>query len=161
MFAQRKLGYNNSWHEVIEYTTLACLLYLLYNSRALRSRTAYILYGGIALVTAGNLLRYVRWSYTTEAQLLGLVLITIGYLLFFLRNTRHRWIDIVKLTWIVIALAAYLWFLLYLPGQKLMENLALITFWPLYLSVCYLEMRGDDQSLNEEDEEPELPEDIL
>ena len=148
------------WTRLFLLTGYMSLLYLFYNSRSLRSRKAPVLLFGVGLSMVALLFRIFHWPAAHELQTLSVIIILMGYLLFFIRNTSRKLPDILKLIWICSAGITYVSVLYKVPDPFRLEMISGILFWPMYLSVCISEALGHDQSV-EEPEKVEMPDDIL
>jgi hypothetical protein len=149
--------------DLINYSAYSCLIYLIYNSRSLRSKNAIIYLSGNLILIIGIFFKIMHWPYAHILLLFAPILIFIGYFIFFLKNTNKTWLDILKLCWIGIASVSIIWVLLKMPYPELIENISLFIIWPVYFGVAWYEAKGIDQSetLKIQEIENELPEDIL
>lgn len=148
------------WLNIMLFTEYLCILYLFNNSRSLKSRKAPLLLVGVGLSFIAILFRIMKWPGAFELQIASVAMITFGYLLFFANHTRQRLPDIFKLAWVVSAAFSLLWTLFRMPDPFKVELISGLLFWPMYISVCISEARGNDQSV-EEEVENELPEDVI
>jgi hypothetical protein len=153
---------NFSLENLISYSEYVCLLYLIYNSRSLKSKNAIIYLVGNFILIIGILFKIMHWPYNNELLLVSPILIFAGYLLFFYKHTNQNWLDILKLSWIGISSMSIIWFTLKLPNPYLIEHLNSFLFWPIYIGVAWFEAKGNDQSIEINSElENNMPEDIL
>lgn len=152
-----------SWEDLINYSAYSCLLYLIYNSRSIRSKNAPIYLIGNFLFIVGIFLKIMHWPYSHELMIVSLLIIFAGYIIFFYKHTAQNWLDILKLSWIGISALTIIWVLLKLPYPYIVENITLFIFWPIYFGVAWYEAKGIDQSIELQNNklEAELPEDIL
>lgn len=149
--------------DLINYSAYSCLLYLIYNSRSLRSKNASIYLSGNLILIIGIFFKVMHWPYANVLLMFAPVLIFTGYFIFFLKNTNKIWLDALKLCWIGIASVSIIWVLLKMPYPELIENISLFIIWPIYFGVAWFEARGIDQSeiIKNQEIENELPEDVL
>jgi len=159
LIIQHKLSWNNQ----INYTGYSCLLYLIYNSRSIRSKNAFIFMAGNLLFILGIFFKIMHWPYANELMIAAPVIIFAGYLIFFYKHTTQNWLDILKLSWIGTSAITIIWVLLKLPYPNVIETITLYIFWPVYFGVAFYESKGIDQSIEIKNEEleNELPDDIL
>lgn len=151
-----------NFEDLITYSTYSCLLYLIYNSRSLRSKNSIIYLAGNLILIIGIIFKIMHWPFADALLILAPFIIISGYLIFFFKNTNKTWLDILKLCWIFIASGNILWVLLKMPSPELIENISLFIIWPIYFGVAWYEARGIDQSeTTNQESENELPEDVL
>lgn len=147
----------DSW---IEYTEWMLLLYLSYNSRALRSKQALPLYFSILALGTGLLFKFLHWPFAFELLAFGTAATALAYTYFHIRISDKKPLDFLKLFWVYFFLLSRLLALFHyvLPGVIHYVSPVLIAV--IYIWVCNLELKGLDQSQPPE-ESKELPEDIL
>lgn len=159
-FWQHLQGIHDIW-QTLGHASWVCMLYLFYNSRAIRSKNSLLLFIGLTILMVGLMFRFFNWMYSYEIILLSAVFILTGYTLFVIRRTRRTWLDLLKLLWVSSTGLSFLWYMLRLPYVYYAELLPTALIWPLYLAVCTAEAMGYDQSEEVLPEEAGQPDDIL
>jgi hypothetical protein len=157
------IGRRFNLSDLITYSTYSCLLYLIYNSRSLRSKNEIIYLSGNLILIIGIFFKIMHWPFADALLMFAPFVIILGYFIFFYKNTNKTWLDILKLCWISIASGSIVWVILKMPFPELIENITIYMVWPIYFGVAWYEWRGLDQSETTKIQETEnnLPEDVL
>jgi len=163
VFFWLNLEHRFNFEDLVNYTAYSCLLYLIYNSRSLRSKKSFIFIAGNLLFIISIFFKIMHWPYVNELMILASLIIFAGYLIFFNKNTSRNWLDMLKLSWVGVSISTIIWVLLKLPYPNTIETITLYIFWPIYFGVAWYEAKGIDQSIafKNNDLENELPEDVL
>jgi hypothetical protein len=147
----------DSW---IDYSEGMLLLYLVYNSRALRSKQSLPIWLGMIALGLGMLFKFLHWPFAFQLLAFSSAVIVLAYTYFYASIAKKSSLDFLKLSWVYFFIMNHFLPLLNvnlpLPIKYLSPFLILI----IYVWVSTLELRGYDQSKLPEAEN-ELPEDVM
>jgi len=149
-----------SFERWIDYSEGMLLLYLVYNSRALRSKQSLPLWLGIVALVIGLLFKVLHWPFAFQLHAFSSAVIVLAYTYFYASIAKKSSLDFLKLSWVYFFIMNRFLPLLNvnlpLPIKYLSPLLILI----IYVWVSRLELLGYDQSKLPEAEN-ELPEDVM
>lgn len=115
---------------------------------------------GIGILGMGLIFKLLHWPFNFELTTFGSLATLLAYYLFYLRKTQKKFLDTLKLLWVVMSAGiVFMSFVnMNIPEEVNYMKAGVLTY--IYIRVSILELKGFDQSELQENKQ-ELPEDIL
>jgi hypothetical protein len=144
----------------IDYSEGMLLIYLIYNSRSLRSKQALLIWLGIASLVVALAFKFMHWPFTIELLAFSGIFVVLSYTYFFSQLQVKRLLDFFKLSWVYFFVMSKLSSLFSISIPESIAYVSPLLLIVVYIQISYLELQGKDQS-ELKDPERNLPEDVL
>ena len=149
-----------SFESWIDYSEGMLLLYLAYNSRALRSKQSLAIWLGIISLGMALAFKFLHWPFSFELAAFSSIVIVLAYTYFYVNISKKTSLDFLKLSWVYFFILTRFFSLMQMNLPVPVNYFSPLLILIIYVWVSRLELLGHDQSkLPEADND--LPEDVM